>query len=92
MPGQPLVDDEGGELVQVDLWHLCLLSVSPGEQLGVASLEVAWMCPPGWGLEVGVLVGSELGDLEGRQVVEVKVLFEVIMEEWRSVGSRSGEG
>ena len=55
-------------------------------------MEVVLMCPPGWGLEVGVLVGSELGDLEGRQVVEVKVLFEVIMEEWRSVGSRSGEG
>ena len=90
MPGQPLVDDEGGELVQVDLWHLCL--VSPAEQLGAASLEVVLMCPPGWGLEVGGLVGSELGDLEGRQVVEVKVLFEVIMEVWRSVGSRSGEG
>ena len=90
MPGQPLVDDEGGELVQVDLWHLCL--VSPAEQLGAASLEVVLMCPPGWGLEVGGLVGSELGDLEGRQVVEVKVLFEVIVEEWRSVGSRSGEG
>ena len=55
-------------------------------------MEVAWMCPPGWGPEVGVLEGSGLGDLEGRQVVEVKVLFEVIMEEWRSVGSRSGEG
>ena len=76
--------------MQVDLWHLCL--VSPAEQLGAASLEVVLMCPPGWGLEVAVLVGSELGVLEGRQVVEVKVLFEVIVEEWRSVGSRSGEG
>ena len=47
-------------------------------------MEAVLMCPPGWGLEVAVL--------EGRQVVEVKVLFEVIMEEWRSVGSRSGEG
>ena len=55
-------------------------------------MEAVLMCPPGWGLEVGGLVGSELGDLEGRQVVEVKVLFEVIVEEWRSVGSRSGEG
>ena len=90
MPGQPLADDEGGELVQVDLWHLCLLS--PAEQLGAASSGVVWMCPPGWGLGVGGLVGSDLGVLEGRQVVEVKVLFEVIVEEWRSVGSRSGEG
>ena len=55
-------------------------------------MGAVWMCPPGWGLEVGVLVGSGLGVLEGRQVVEVKVLFEVIVEEWRSVGSRSGEG
>ena len=55
-------------------------------------MEVVLMCPPGWGLGVGGLVGSDLGVLEGRQVVEVKVLFEVIVEEWRSVGSRSGEG
>ena len=55
-------------------------------------MGVVLMCPPGWGLGVGVLVGSELGVLEGRQVVEVKVLFEVIVEEWRSVGPRSGEG
>ena len=55
-------------------------------------MEAVLMCPPGWGPEVGVLEGSELGDLEGRQVVEVKVLFEVIVEEWRSVGPRSGEG
>ena len=55
-------------------------------------MEAVLMCPPGWGLGVGGLVGSDLGVLEGRQVVEVKVLFEVIVEEWRSVGPRSGEG